>query len=120
MAVYKSKPLGEPTEIFSLYGRVLNGQIFCVPECVLGVEIAILYMYIFSVLEGIFSVQIKLVDIRVFRVEKQIGGGNVTVVYFYPVTLPAEFLGSYLGIVNSYIFAVSDSFNSVYFAAADG
>ena len=42
MTVFKCQSFGKPSKILSLEGGIFNGYIFTVPECVLGVKVAIL------------------------------------------------------------------------------
>ena len=65
MAVDQPEVARMPSEIFPVEFRVIDGNIFHFPESVLGSDSGIVYLCVLHVLEDIFTVAFKPVDINI-------------------------------------------------------
>ena len=73
MAVHQPDVLGVPCQVFTVQLRVVNGDIFTLPEGVLGQNLGVVHLHVLAVLEHILGVRLQSVYVDVLREHKRIG-----------------------------------------------
>ena len=76
MAVDQTNVLRVPCKVLSVQDRIVNGDVLTLPERVLGNYFRIADNHILAVLEHIFCIAHKTIDLYVFRKHERIGAAT--------------------------------------------